>query len=300
MICYLNGKFLPYNDATIPVWDFGFTMGVTVTERLRTFGGKIYRLDEHLARLATGLQLTGIEPPCSITEIARTANEVAVKNYKTIDHESDLGIGICLTPGAMPSAMPAGTEITPTLLIYTLELPLATWGKLYDTGTSLRTVETREIPAACVPRKLKSRSRIHYYLADQEARKNSPGSHALLLQLDGNVAEATTASIVMVDGDTIVAPKECDVLPSVSLSTVADLTKRLGLSFQRRNIAIDELKRAAEVLWLSTSVCVLPVTRIDETKIGEAKPGPVFSKLIDAWSKDVGIEIVTQAQRLKN
>lgn len=300
MLAYLNGKILPYDQATLPVWDFGFTMGVTVTEQLRTFAGKIHLLEDHLTRLRNGLEIVGIKSPVSFSDLSEIAQQLVEENAAEIPSGSDMNLGICFTPGASANATPADFEMTgePTVLVYTRELSFANWANHYAAGISLSTVDYREIPDACVPSQLKCRSRMHYYLAEKQAREKHAGSRALLLNMDGNVAESTIASIVMCDGETMIAPPPSDVLPGVSLQQAERLAAGWGIKLIRRDIAIDELKNAKEVMWLSTSVCALPVTRIDGTQIGQAKPGPLFSKLIQTWSDEVKVDIIQQAQNL--
>ncbi len=290
MLAYLNGEFIPYAQAAIPVGDFGFTMGVTVTEQLRTFNGVPHLLEEHLKRLREGLKLTGIELPERLGQIA---NELTKKNFADLNPGSDMSLGICVTPGnSRPSS---AAKNAPTVLIYNLELPFANWAQQYSQGIQLTTVQTRELSGASIPKQLKCRSRMHYYLAELEASQRAPGSRALMLDYAGNVAEATTASIVMIKGDEIIAPPEADVLPSIALAFAAELGSKLGIQLTRRPISLAQLKDADEALWLSTPMCILPITSIDQTKIGKGEPGPVFSKLILAWSDAVGLDIIEQA-----
>jgi len=122
MLAYLNDKFVPYAQAAIPVGDYGFTMGVTVTEQLRTFNGTPHLIQQHLARLSEGLKLTGIEPQDQLLEIA---NQLTAKNFADLDSKSDLSLGICVTPGASRDTQ------GPTILIYNLELPFANWAQQY-------------------------------------------------------------------------------------------------------------------------------------------------------------------------
>lgn len=289
MLAYLNGKYIPYAQAAIPVGDYGFTMGVTVTEQLRTFHGTPHLIEQHLARLDQGLKLTGIEKQNQLLEIA---NELTAKNFAELDSKSDLSLGICVTPGESRGPR------SPTILIYNLELPYANWAHQYTQGLKLTTVKTREIPGTSIPKQLKCRSRMHYYLAELQASQQQPGSRALLLDQSGNVAEATTASVVMINDGEIVAPPETDVLPSLAYEFSVKLAAKLGIGVTRRTISLAELTKADEALWLSTPMCVLPVTEVDATKIGLGEPGPVFSKLISAWSDSVGLDIIEQAQSL--
>lgn len=292
MLAYLNDKLIPYAQAAIPVGDFGFTMGVTVTEQLRTFNGTPHLIKQHLARLNEGLKLTEIEQPSGLLEIA---NDLTSKNFTELNPGSDLSLGICITPGASQGKSEPGS---PTVLVYNLELPFAKWADQYSKGMQLTTVETREISVDSIPKQLKCRSRIHYYLAELEASRRAPGSRALMLDQAGNVAEATTASVAIINGNELIAPPATDVLPSIAFEFAAQLATQQGIKVTRRIIPPADLIQADEVLWFSTPMCVLPVTQVDETEIGDGKPGQVFSKLIASWSDDVGLDIIKQAQTI--
>ena len=97
-LALLNGRFLPARELAIPAYDAGFVLGATVSEQLRTFGGQLFRLDEHLARLARGLELTSIDPQTSIEQLAAWANELVAANHRRLDPADDLGLSIFVTP----------------------------------------------------------------------------------------------------------------------------------------------------------------------------------------------------------
>src|SRR2546423_12062093 len=90
-MAYLNGRLVPLSQAVVGVFDVGFLQGVTVAEQLRTFGDRLFRLDLHLARLAHSLELIGVDPRISLTELSRIATELVEQNRKLIDPADDLG-----------------------------------------------------------------------------------------------------------------------------------------------------------------------------------------------------------------
>lgn len=296
MLAYLNGEYLPYAETSIRPWDYGFTMGVTVTEFIRTFGGKLPLLDRHLARLSNGLNIVGIES-VSLDEIRSVIEKLVSSNRQAIAATSDLAIRICVTPGAAGPATPSGLDrrSTPTVLIHANELSFD-WATCYRHGICLCTVETREVSERTVSKQLKNRSRIHYYLAEREAQSKMPDSRALLLDLDGHLAEGTTASICIIKDGSMVAPGKASVLNSITFGYTRELASELGIPVYQQQISVEELMAADEVLWLSTPMGILPVTRVDEKTFGE--PGPIYRQLIGAWSTGVGIDIVEQAKQV--
>src|SRR5712671_4511658 len=98
-LAYLNGRYLPFSQAAISVTDGGFVQGVTVAEQLRTFGGKLFRLEQHLARLARALSIVGIELGMPVEKLGEIARELAAKNHSLLDPGDDLGLSMFVTPG---------------------------------------------------------------------------------------------------------------------------------------------------------------------------------------------------------
>jgi branched-subunit amino acid aminotransferase/4-amino-4-deoxychorismate lyase len=199
MLAYLNGNWIDYASVTVPPWDYGFAMGVSVTEQLRTFNGELFCASWHVDRLLDGLSIIGLESPLARDHLIELATQVVQKNQHDIPPGGDMGVGICITPGGLTKFAPASNQEAqgPTMLAYGYPLNFSGLADRYANGMSLSIVETREIPDACIPRQLKCRSRMHYYLAEQEAAAKQPDSRALLLDLEGNVAEATVATVVI-------------------------------------------------------------------------------------------------------
>lgn len=299
MLAYLNGNWIDYSSATVPPWDYGFAMGVAITEQLRTFGGELFCTQWHVDRLLNGLEVISLEPPLDRDQLIEIVSEVVSKNIDQTSTGGDMGVGICITPGPLtkfaPTAPAAANQTAqPTVLAYGYALNFSGLADVYANGMSLSIVETREIPDACVPRQLKCRSRMHYYLAEQEAAQKQSGSRALLLDLEGNVAEATVATVVMVEQGRVIVPPAAMILPGTALRYAIELCERENIEVIREPISPTRLLAADEVLWLSTPVAILPVTQVDSQRIGTGQPGSIFEKLIAQWSSDVGIDIVEQ------
>src|SRR5262245_54158463 len=98
-VAYLNGRWIPLSQAAVSVFDGGFVQGVTVAEQLRTFGGKLFRLDMHLERLARSLEIIGVNPGLSADELARLAETITERNFLLLDPADDLNLTIFVTPG---------------------------------------------------------------------------------------------------------------------------------------------------------------------------------------------------------
>ncbi|HEY2882788.1 MAG TPA: aminotransferase class IV [Pirellulales bacterium] len=296
-LAYLNGQLLPASQAVVPVYDAGFVLGATVTEQLRTFGGELFRLPEHLERLKHSLARAEIQPDVGIGEMAEIATRLVAHNRGLIDSADDLGLCIFVTPGPY-AAMAEGDVSGPSVGLHTYRLPFQLWEKYSDEGVSLATTAIEQVPAACWPAELKCRSRMHYFLADRLAAKQFPGSRALLLDAAGRVMETSTANIVVYSAaEGLISPPISQILPGISLQVLSELAAALRLPIVKRTLLPDEVARADEVFITSTPNCILPVTRFNGQPIGSGKPGKVFTQILSAWDQFVGLDIAGQAKR---
>ena len=288
---YLNGEWIPSTELHIPVDDLGFAMGATVTERLRTFHGQVFRLQEHFARLRGSLSIIGLDSDAIATEVGHAIGEFLRRNEGRLDPADDWGIAAFATPGSARSGRP-------TVCVHGNPLPFRSWAAQFETGLPVIITSVRQVPTNCWPAELKCRSRMHYYLADREAAAKRPGARAIVLDQEGNVAEGTTANVLIYrDGEGIISPPLDNILLGVSLGCIRELAAVLELPFVMRPFTPDELRSADEALFASTSICALPIVECDGRPIGDGRPGPVYRKLLAAWDKLVGVNIAEQARR---
>lgn len=294
-IAFYCGRYIPVEELTISPFDLGFVQGVTVAERARTFGGQIFHWTSHLLRLRRSLEIVHCKIPYNDDQLTQMAEHVVSINRQGIAADSDLGLCLFVTPG---DGRVAAAERQPTVCIYTQPLEFAVHSRLYSDGQSLVVSQTRQTSERSWPRELKCRSRIHYYLADQEARRQDPTARALLLDEQDRVCEASTANLVAYfDGIGLISPPLEQILPGISLKIVETLARRRNVFMRFRNLSVDDLFRADELLLCSTSPCIVPVLRLNGQPVGEGRPGKVFRDFMRAWSELVGLDIIDQAHR---
>jgi len=300
-LAYLNGKFVPVAQAVVPVYDAGFVLGTTIAEQLRTFGGQSFRLDQHVARLQHSLEIVGVDLGLPLDELAAAARELAARNHGLGDPGDDLGLSIFVTPGpysTMASMVDPDAHRGPLVCMHTYPLPFHLWADKYRTGQALVVTDVQQVPAQCWPAELKCRSRMDYYLAELKARRIEPGARAALLDAGGHVLEASTANICVFRRDEgLISPPKDKILPGVSIGVVAELARTLEIPFLYRDLTVEEMTRADEVLLCSTSPCVWPVLRLNGQAVSEGVPGAMFQRLLTAWSDLVGVNIQAQAER---
>lgn len=291
---YFNGEWIDEARLAIPVTDPGFGLGVTITERLRTFGGRVWRQAEHVRRLRRSAEIVGIDTGVAdeldgaITEFMRRHEPLRVAG-SVEGVEDDWAIVAFATPGQ---------QGVPTRCVHGFPLPFEGWAHQFAEGVSVWLSDHRQTPESCWPAELKCRSRMHYYLADRQARDREPGARAILLDQEGFVGEASTANVVLYrEGEGIVSPIIAKVLPGVSVAVLRELADAEGVPFVERDLTIEELRAADEVWLASTSICLLPVARCDGQAIGGGKPGPMYQRMLAAWNGAVGLNIAEQARR---
>ena len=295
----INGEWIRASQATVSVADAGFVLGATASEQVRTFRGRLFRWEEHLDRLERSLKVLGLDLPMSRKDFTLAADELVERNAKLLDHDDDLGLSIFVTPGLYATFAP-GVEPRPTLGMHTYPLPFSNWATQYDQGAHLATVDIQPVPGECWPVAMKCRSRMHYYLADRQARAKFPGARALLIDNLGRVHDTSTATLIAVmPGGELALPPEDRILPGISAGVVHEIAARLGHQWLRCDLTLEDLKQARELLLASTPFCLLPATRLDGQPIGDGQPGPTYRTILESWNQLVQVDIVEQARRFE-
>lgn len=297
-IAYVNGSYLPIEQASLHVFDMGIVGGVAVTEMVRTFRHQAFRLNQHLDRFLYSAASTGLEIGIPVDELRLVCERLITENASLLLEHHDLGLIIFVTGGDNPTYTGANRRSSrpSTLVAHTFPLPFELWASGYRDGLHLVSVETRSIPDNVIDPRIKHRSRLHWHLAAREARRIDPGAMAILTDQEGQLTETATGNLCVVDGTTIITPS-AHVLEGVSREFAAELATSLGIGFVHAQVSPEELSRADEAFLTSTPHCLLPVTRFNNAFIGNGLPGPVFQQLIAAWSQSVNTNIAEQMQR---
>jgi branched-chain amino acid aminotransferase len=293
-IAYLNGDFVPAAEARLPIYDFAVIQGATVSEMARTFHRRLFRLDDHLDRLFASLGTIGLDSGLSRDEWTRLSLDLVSRNAAEVAGHAELALVHFVSAGE--NAMYAGHPVRPgpTVCAHTFPLDLSRWADKLVDGVHVVTPATRQVPAECWSPSVKCRSRMHYYLAEREAKQIDPDAVALLLDLAGHLTETNGANFLLVDGGKLVSPCLSQTLPGVSRRVVIDLASAMSLGLVERNLTPLDAVRVDEALLTGTPYCLLPVTRINGAPLGGGKPGPVFQQLLAAFSREVGVDIAEQ------
>ena len=265
---FLNGRFLPLAEATVSIEDRGFQFGDGVYEVIRTYRGRPFKLDAHLARLDRSAQAIDLRQPYPfvrwvehVTEGLRLGDFPETKIY------------VQITRGTAPRDHAYAPDLQPTVLMTFRELqPLN--ATFQSTGVAAMTMKDLRWGRCDI----KSINLLANVLARHQAKEC--GVFESILVRDGQVTVGAVSNVFIVqDGKLITAPEGGWILSGVTRQVVLELARHEGLTVQERYCSEQELLGATEVFLTGTTVEVLGVVHIDGKQIGKGQPGPVTRSL---------------------
>jgi D-alanine transaminase len=268
MIVYLNGRFLPIEDATVSVLDRGFIYGDGVYELIPVYRREPFRMPQHLARLQHSLDGIRLANPHTEAEWASIIGELVAK--QPFD---DQGVYFQVTRGVArrDHAFPAGVPAT----VFMMSNPLATpSAEQIMQGVAVVTAEDNRWRRC----DLKTTSLVGNVLMRQLAA--DAGAVETVMFRDGCLTEASASNVLVVIGGTIVAPpKDSLILPGITYGAAYDFAREAGLPFEIRAVPKAQAL-AADEMWLTSSTKeVLAVTVVDGKPFSSGVPGPVFRRM---------------------
>ena len=295
-VAYFNGTFVPQSEARLSVYDRGFRRGECVYDTSRTVKKiKIFRLEDHVERLYRSLRYARIDLDISPKEMERIHMEVAKRNAHTLGENDEHWIYVYVTSGIAPSSsLPTRKKEQPTVIVFCSRIPYEHFAQLFKTGTHMVVSSIRHIPPECLDSKLKNTNRLHMRLANLEAKQLDPKAYALLLDINGNVAESTDANIFIVTKGKLITPTTRNTLGGISRQVVLELAEKLGIPAFERDIQLYDIYNADEAFQTGSSYCMLPISRINGKRLWNEIPGPITKRLLDAYSEEMGLDIVGQ------
>jgi len=297
-VVYHNGKFVPENEAKISIFDSALMFGDMVFEMTRSFNKKQFKLKEHIDRLFVSIEHVKIPISISKEEMEDICYKTIEKN-ETVFAESDehrLMINVSRGPLSIYSEI-FDNKLEPTIMVadFPLKWTVQGMGKLFDTGINAVIPKQRAIPEELLDPKVKNRSRLHYMMANIQTSE-FPGENnwPLLLDPDNFVAEGSGDNFFIVKDDELYTPEPRNILVGISRNYIFELAEELGIVFHETNLGVKDVEDADEAFMTATPFCMLPVTSIHSNNICDGKRGPIFDRLLNKWSANVGIDIEKQ------
>ena len=294
---YISGEMVPESEAKISIFDSAVMLGDTVTESTRTFRHQPFKLDQHITRMYKSLKVTRIDPGCSPDEMKEITSGVVEANLPEVAEEDDIWIVHNISRGvSMPGPDPTVQQGRATVMIHTAPMDLTGWAGFYEKGCHAVTSMSRIIPSQSLDARIKNRSRMAYTLAEVEVKLVDPLAQGIILDVHGNVAENKGGNIFAVTDGRLRTPKSQNSLAGVSRETVLELAEGLGIENEVTELQPYDLYTADELFFTSTPYCIMPATKFNGLPVGSGEVGELTRALLDAWSDQVGMDIVKQAQ----
>jgi branched-chain amino acid aminotransferase len=293
-IVYLNGSFVPESEAKVSVLDSGFNAGDGVYDVTRTFRHEPFKLREHTERLFRSLHYTRIDCGMSLEQMEKTTLEVLERNKPFLRDSEDCALWQVISRGVRSST---GNRVSggATVTIYSVIVNFREFASFYVEGAPLIIPSTRRIPPQCLESKAKITNKMNHNIAVFEAKQADPRAIPLMLDIDGNLSETSAHNFFLVIAGKLCTPSDKNVLGGITKDTIFDLAKQLGVEVAEGNYTPYDLYNAEEAFLASTSPTFVPVKAVNGVKIGKGAPGPVTLRLIGAWNRMVGMDIVDQA-----
>lgn len=272
-IVYVNGEYLPEEDAKISIFDRGFLFADAVYEVTAVLDGKLIDIDAHMVRLARSRGELGLEAPCSDAEIIEIHHELMKRNNLT-----EGGIYLQVTRGAADRDFAFPKDAKPSLVMFTQAKSLAanpTAGK----GIAVKTVPDIRWKR----RDIKSVGLLPASMAKQTAL--DAGADDAWMVEDGYVTEGSSnnAFIVTEDGKIITRQLGNEILHGITRKVVLELARQENLTIEERAFTPEEAYDAKEAFFTSSSAFVMPVVKIDGHILGNGVPGPIAEKLRELY-----------------
>ena len=271
---YIAGKLYDKADAKVSVYDHGLLYGDGVFEGIRSYAGKVFRMEEHLDRLWNSAKAIVLEIPMSKSEMAR-----AIEDTLATNGIKDGYIRVVVTRGAGTLGLDPNRCSNPQVIIITDHIALYP-EETYTKGLEIITVSTqRNHPAALSPR-IKSLNYLNNILAKIEGLQ-AGCVEALMLNQKGEVAECTGDNIFLVrKGRLLTPPNEAGILEGVTRDAVMDLARRGGIEVLETPLTKHDVYIADECFLTGTAAEVVPVVKVDSRTIGDGRPGPTTRDLM--------------------
>jgi len=273
MKIFMDGKLVPEREAKVSVFDHGLLYGDGVFEGIRVYSGRVFALEEHIDRLIASAKAIALNIPMSKPALMEAVAKTCKANRCYNGY-----VRLVVTRGVGTLGLNPFVCKKPQIIIIAADIQLYP-KKLYETGLKVISVPTvRNHPEALSPN-IKSLNYLNNILAKIEAI-NSGVMEAIMMNVHGNVAEATGDNVFVIKGkELITPPPHAGILEGITRNTVMKLAPQVGLAVRERVMTRYDIYTADEVFLTGTAAEVIGVVSIDSRKIGRGRPGKYTRKL---------------------
>ncbi len=274
LIIYLDGRYVPEEEAVVSVFDHGLLYGDGVFEGIRAYHGRVFKLQEHLDRLYESCKTIDLDPVLTKEEMQEVTLETLRRNNLRDGYirlvvtrgKGDLGLDPRKCKRSFVFCIAASIQLYPA--------------EFYQNGLTVVTVPTRRNIAEGMNPRVKSLNYLNNIMARIEA--NLAGvPEAIMLNHEGYVAEATGDNIFIVKkGRLITPPSHVGILEGITRNTIMELARKQGIPVAEEVFTRHDIFNADECFLTGTAAEVIPVVKVDGRTIGNGEPGPMTNELI--------------------
>lgn len=289
---FQNDQFLPLDEVKLSLADSGFTFGATITDQCRTYRQQPFLLNEHLHRFFRSADLVQMKVPYSFDRIKEMVIEL-LDRCKKQHAAAEWILTWLLTPGEIGYFLGKSGGILqaqPHFLAYGYPLQADRFADYYSRGAVVMLArKTCSVPAHVLPPQVKQRSRLHWWMAEQEVKARHPQAQALLLDAQGHMTETASANILFVRHGYVLSPKRTNILNGISLQVTEAICRQEGIPFQETDLDENDIQVAEEACLCSTPYGIAPIGQIED-KIFPVH-GTMFKRLQLAWQRYVDSQL---------
>lgn len=279
MKIYIDGEFYEKAEAKLSVFDHGLLYGDGIFEGIRFYQGRVFRLEEHIKRLANSAKAIALTLPISLKEI-----EKAVLDTIRLNELQDGYVRLVVTRGCGDLGLSPLNCPKATIFIIAATIKLYAPEK-YTHGLEVVTCSTRRIAHGALSPMVKSLNYLNNVMAKLEAI-NAGAGEGLMLNEQGFVAECTGDNIFLVrDGKITTPPVSSGVLAGVTREVVFEIARKMGVEISEPQITRYDIYTADECFLTGTAAEVIPAVRLDHRPIGDGTPGPITKKMISHFQE---------------
>ncbi|WP_202080920.1 branched-chain-amino-acid transaminase [Caldalkalibacillus salinus] len=280
-LIYMSGKYVPFSEAKVSVFDHGFLYGDGIFEGLRVYEGNIFKCREHLVRLYESAKSIMLDIPLSIDEL-----EDLVAETVRVNELENAYIRLVVSRGKGDLGIDPFNCPEPEIIIIADQVRLFP-DELYEEGLDIVTVPTRRNTPDALNPKIKSLNYLNNVLVKIEA-KRAGVLEALMLNHDGYVCEGSGDNIFLVKrGKLITPPGYLGALEGITRQTVIDIAEEKGYVVKEEPFTRHDVYVADEAFLTGTAAEVIPVVSVDSRKINDGTPGEVTKEMIQAFRQAV-------------
>lgn len=281
-------RWRPHNEVSIALDDVGFLQGATVVDRLRTINHQAWDADGHVDRFCEHCRSLGIGCPAA-SEVQQRIQECVIQNRQAYERE-DFSIVLLATPGRRSQSTAS------TFIVHPADIYWPQVARFLQHGQPLVTVEARSIPSQCWSPRLKTRSRLNYFLADSEARSRAGDDANGILQNEaGYLTETSIANAMLLANGELICSPAGTVLDGITQRHVVAAAESLGIPMRETPISVEMALNSELILLSGSTACLWPAASLNDCHFDAPCENDVFRRLQQRLCDALAFDFLSQA-----